>query len=79
MAFRFQQTTAGQVMENHFRANACLLWAGFSTGWFSRRNCFQLTDVGFKRKAEIRPYIDEADLMAFNEAMPVVSLSKAER
>jgi hypothetical protein len=74
MSFCFNNSTTGEVMERHFRSNACITWAGIGGKWWKRRNIFELTDIGYRRKSEIRPYIDPKDLSSFDKAKSVVKL-----
>jgi hypothetical protein len=62
MSFCFNNSTTGEVMERHFRSNACITWAGIRGKWWKRRNIFELIDIDYRRKSEMRPYIDPKDL-----------------
>jgi hypothetical protein len=74
MSFCFDCSKTGDVMERHFRSNACITWAGIRGKWWKRRNLFELTDIGYSRKSEMRPYIEPKDLPTFDKAKPVVNL-----
>jgi hypothetical protein len=74
MRFRFKFDPYGYEKEIQYRCKACVVWAGIDENHGIKRNFFGLTDIGFKKKKEMRRYVDPKDRKAFDRAKPVLMM-----